>query len=287
MTGELNFGFLGFPTHEQAALSRILKIAGRSVPAHNVIDDISQSNLVLINGDARQIVRFFLKVRRDQKALIIGDDSHGSGLPLCKRPVRAMELVNVLRMALTAPVPSPNPVTENRGIFTPSVVEDVREMRFEAHSQLQSALQPTQQTEAAVAAISQRAQAAAALYDILVVDDSDVAALALSARLQKLQINVQEARSGEDALAKVGMHRFKLVFLDVMLGDMDGYTVCRAIKRKDYGYGGFAPTVVMLTSRGGTVDKIRGKLAGCDGDLTKPLGNDDFMRILRKHSLTA
>ena len=285
MTGELNFGFLGFPTHEQVALSRILKIAGRAVPSHNVVDDLAQSNLVLINGDARQIVRFFLKVRRDQRALIIGDDAHGSGFPLCKRPVRAMELVNTLRAALLAPEPDIS--AENRTVFAPSVLDNVREMGFTTRPQIfDHSLVPSAQTMNAIAAISERAHAAAA-YDILVVDDSDVAALALSARLTKLGVNVQEARSGEDALVKIGLHKFKLVFLDVMLGDMDGYTVCRAIKRKDYGHGGFAPAVVMLTSRGGTVDKIRGKLAGCDSYLTKPLGNDDFMRTLRKYSFTS
>jgi two-component system, cell cycle response regulator len=279
MTNELNFGFLGFPTHEQAALSRILKLAGRSVPAHSVVEDISRSNLVLINGDARQIVRFFLKVRRDQKALIIGPDAHGSGLPLCPRPVRAMELVNVLRLALNTPVPNP---PETRMIFTPSVVEDISHMNF-APATLEDNLQPSPAAEAALQALSDRAQANA-LHDVLVVDDSDIAALALSARLQKHHIMCQEARSGEDALAKMGAHHFKLVFLDVMLGDMDGYTVCRAIKRRDYG-GKKPPAVVMVTSRGGTVDKIRGKLSGCDGYLTKPLGAEDLLLTLKKYQL--
>jgi two-component system, cell cycle response regulator len=39
----------------------------------------------------------------------------------------------------------------------------------------------------------------------------------------------------------------------------------------------------MLTSRGGTIDKIRGTLAGCDAYLTKPLNETELIKVLAKH----
>jgi two-component system, cell cycle response regulator len=68
----------------------------------------------------------------------------------------------------------------------------------------------------------------------------------------------------------------------VMMEGLDGYQTCRAIKQRKYS-DGKPPVVVMLTSRGGTIDKIRGTLAGCDAYLTKPLNERDLIAVLAKH----
>jgi DNA-binding response OmpR family regulator len=78
---------------------------------------------------------------------------------------------------------------------------------------------------------------------------------------------------------------YKFVFLDVMMEGLDGYQTCRAIKQRKYS-DGKPPVVVMLTSRGGTIDKIRGTLAGCDAYLTKPLNEHDLIAVLAKHDRT-
>ena len=67
-----------------------------------------------------------------------------------------------------------------------------------------------------------------------------------------------------------------------MMEGLDGYQTCRAIKQRKYP-SGRAPVVVMLTSRGGSIDKIRGGLAGCDAYLTKPLNEVELLRVLSKH----
>jgi DNA-binding response OmpR family regulator len=67
-----------------------------------------------------------------------------------------------------------------------------------------------------------------------------------------------------------------------MMEGLDGYQTCRAIKQRKYS-DGKPPVVVMLTSRGGTIDKIRGTLAGCDAYLTKPLNERDLIAVLAKH----
>ena len=63
---------------------------------------------------------------------------------------------------------------------------------------------------------------------------------------------------------------------------LDGYQTCRAIKHRKYD-SGRSPIVVMLTSRGGSIDKIRGGLAGCDAYLTKPLNEVELLRVLSKY----
>jgi CheY-like chemotaxis protein len=117
---------------------------------------------------------------------------------------------------------------------------------------------------------------------ILVVDDSDVALKFIHNRLSAFGFNVDQCTSGEEALVRVSDGDYAFVFLDVMMVGLDGYQTCKAIKGRRYP-GGRAPAVVMLTSRGGTIDKVRGTFAGCDAYLTKPLDEVKMLKVLLKH----
>ena len=118
--------------------------------------------------------------------------------------------------------------------------------------------------------------------DILVVDDSVVALKFMQSRLTHYGFRAELAKSGEEALTRVSATKYKFVFLDVMMEGLDGYQTCRAIKQRKYA-SGKPPVVVMLTSRGGSIDKIRGGLAGCDAYLTKPLNEVELLKVLSKY----
>ncbi len=133
----------------------------------------------------------------------------------------------------------------------------------------------------AVAAASSISSGNAA--NVLIVDDSDIALKFMHSRLKHFGYESQLARSGEEALALVEQHDFQFVFLDVMMAGLDGYQTCRAIKLNK-GKRATVPVVVMLTSRGGTVDKIRGSMSGCDAFLTKPLNEQQLAMVLAKHA---
>jgi two-component system, cell cycle response regulator len=120
---------------------------------------------------------------------------------------------------------------------------------------------------------------------ILVVDDSDIALKFMRNRLTRFGFRTDLVNSGEEALGRMNVRPYKFVFLDVMMEGLDGYQTCRAIKQRKYAEGK-PPVVVMLTSRGGTIDKIRGTLAGCDAYLTKPLNERDLIAVLAKHDRT-
>ncbi len=123
---------------------------------------------------------------------------------------------------------------------------------------------------------------AADIDHILVVDDSDIALKFMRNRLSRFGFHADLVNSGEEALGRMNTRPYKFVFLDVMMEGLDGYQTCRAIKQRKYS-DGKPPVVVMLTSRGGTIDKIRGTLAGCDAYLTKPLNERDLIAVLAKH----
>lgn len=116
---------------------------------------------------------------------------------------------------------------------------------------------------------------------VLLVDDSDIALKYMQNRLRHFGYECELVRSGEEALAMVATHNYQFVFLDVMMAGLDGYQTCKAIKNNKARRGA-APVVVMLTSRGGTIDKIRGSMAGCDAYLTKPLNDKKLAAVLTK-----
>ena len=120
-------------------------------------------------------------------------------------------------------------------------------------------------------------------FRVLAVDDSPLMRTFLQNKLAPYGISPEFAASGEEALFKISKQHFDLIFLDVMLPGMDGYDVCKMIKKnKDNNL----MKVVMLTSKDKTFDKIRGTMAGCDGYLTKPVDEIKLRAIIERHTVT-
>jgi len=121
-------------------------------------------------------------------------------------------------------------------------------------------------------------------FRVLAVDDSPLMRTFLQNKLAPYGIQPEFAASGEEALFKISKQHFDLIFLDVMLPGMDGYDVCKMIKKnKDNAL----MKVVMLTSKDKTFDKIRGTMAGCDGYLTKPVDEMKLRAIIERHSVSS
>jgi CheY-like chemotaxis protein len=120
-------------------------------------------------------------------------------------------------------------------------------------------------------------------FRVLAVDDSPLMRTFLQNKLQPYGIQPEFASSGEEALFKISKNHFDMIFLDVMLPGMDGYDVCKMIKKnKDNNL----MKVVMLTSKDKTFDKIRGTMAGCDGYLTKPVDELKLRAIIERHTVS-
>ncbi len=129
---------------------------------------------------------------------------------------------------------------------------------------------------AVAAAAPSAAYAAAALAEppvrapqILVVDDSLAVRAHLRSLLEPRGFIVTDADSVEVALQTIARRAFDCVLMDVLMPDTDGYEGCRQLKSRLRGAN--AVPVVMLTSKGSPFDRLRGKMAGCDAYLTKPV----------------
>ena len=88
------------------------------------------------------------------------------------------------------------------------------------------------------------------------------------------------AEDGERAIELIAGERYDIVFLDVVLPGMDGYKICRTIKRDKRTKG---TPVIMLTGKSSPFDRVKGKLAGCDTYLTKPVDHATFQQVVRQY----
>ena len=103
---------------------------------------------------------------------------------------------------------------------------------------------------------------------VLVVDDILSNVKLLEARLTAEYFEVVTAFSGQEALDKIEQHEPDIVLLDVMMPGMDGFEVCRRIKKNPKS--AHVP-VVMVTALDRPTDRVAGLDAGADDFLTKPV----------------
>ncbi|MGZ5346774.1 MAG: response regulator transcription factor [Solirubrobacterales bacterium] len=111
---------------------------------------------------------------------------------------------------------------------------------------------------------------------ILVVEDELNIAELLAMALRYEGFEVKLVAGGQDALAQVESFRPRLLILDVMLPDLDGFELARRITA-----GGSGIPIVFLTARDTTEDKIRGLTLGGDDYMTKPFSVEELVARVR------
>jgi len=116
---------------------------------------------------------------------------------------------------------------------------------------------------------------------ILVVDDEKHIVELAKLYLENEGYTVEGAYDGQEALEKARSLKPALIVLDLMLPEVDGFEVCRRIRKK-----GDTP-ILMLTARSDDVDKIVGLELGADDYLTKPFNPRELVArvkaILRRY----
>ena len=100
--------------------------------------------------------------------------------------------------------------------------------------------------------------------NILVVDDEIEIADLIELYLTTNGYHVYKAYNGKDALKILEKRQISLAILDVMMPDIDGFTLCETI-RKQYNF-----PIIMVTAKVQKMDKITGLTKGADDYITKP-----------------
>jgi DNA-binding response OmpR family regulator len=114
---------------------------------------------------------------------------------------------------------------------------------------------------------------------ILIADDNENIREALTYLLEDEGYKLWMAKDGAEALREVRNVHPDILFLDIMMPEMNGYDVCRIIKNdpelsKTY--------VIMLTAKGQVAEQERGKEAGADEYIVKPFSPMEILTKIKK-----
>ncbi len=115
---------------------------------------------------------------------------------------------------------------------------------------------------------------------VLAVDDSQTVRRLISVSLERKGYRVVTAEDGMQALVKLAEHVPSLVLLDISMPKMDGYEVCKVIKRNSTLK--HVP-VLMLSGKDGIFDKLKGRIAGATDYISKPFDIAMLLHALDRH----
>jgi two-component system, cell cycle response regulator len=278
---------LGFTRFERATFESFFRLTSKRSPAYVPEDDPAAADFIVADADDEAVVRDIRKLKAMPRTLMLGAMA-GTRIGAAAQLPRPINLMLVMRALDTLPRVAVPPAAEQPAAAQPDVddvpalptLPDLPDVPDLPPRPVQApvAAAPADQAEPAEPTAS--SPPATKLDHILVVDDSDVALRFMALHLQRFGFQIHLVRSGHEAIDRVARQHFEFVFLDVMMEGLDGFQTCKAIKRSTYAGDRPPPTVVMVTSRGTAVDKLRGTMAGCDAYLTKPIEENALLKII-------
>jgi twitching motility two-component system response regulator PilG len=123
---------------------------------------------------------------------------------------------------------------------------------------------------------------------VMVIDDSGTITRAAEIYLagpkdKPTGIITKTVGDGFDAIPEIFKFQPHIIFLDVMMPRVEGFTICKAIKGNPALRG---IKVIMLTSKDGLFDRARGADAGADDYISKPFQKDKILAVVAQHAPT-
>ena len=115
------------------------------------------------------------------------------------------------------------------------------------------------------------------MHSVLLIDDDERLAELLARYFSSYELELTSATRPSDGLRLLTDKPFELVILDIMLPEMDGFEVCKRIRKNS------EIPIIMLTARGEVMDRIVGLELGADDYLPKPFEPREL--VARIHSI--
>jgi two-component system, cell cycle response regulator len=246
---------VGFGGREVKTLEMILKLTEKRTQKYCLHSKYqADCSILLINADERELCEKVLKKTNIKPYLFIGEMPGVREDLQISRPIRPSRLIDLLDHL--------NPRQKNA---SPS---QKIEIAFESTGIGSSQTNVTRMGDAG------------SRYHVLIVDDSRAVRQIISEKISEQGIATVAVPMGDIALHLLQQEKFDMVFLDVEMPEKDGFEVCKMIKSN-------ADTrslpVCMLTGKGSAINKIRGKISGCDDYLTKPVSLRDLFNVVQKY----
>jgi len=295
---------LGFEQRERRLLQNVLAISEHRSPEFKsyVRAANTHPHIVLINADLPEAMRSWEKYRdanqhharqaRLSAVFLSRGPVSGTGKYVLHRPILATRLFQLLEQV----------VTENHGYRSPlalaadesmvvlggdespkntpsTTVDPLNASAVAEFARARSPVAPAPPlpTPHASPGRSAAAPRPPGEFVALVVDDSLPVRIQMQSALKSLATHVDFAETGEQGLEFIEKRAYSIVFLDVILPGKDGYEICRRIKKHPLQQ---RTPVVMLTGNSSPADRVKGRLAGCDTYLMKPVKQSVFEQLV-------
>lgn len=114
---------------------------------------------------------------------------------------------------------------------------------------------------------------------ILVIEDERKLSMILKLLLEDDGFTTVRSYSGYEGLYKYVKEKPDLIILDIMLPGLDGYEVCREIRRE---WNDLKTPIIMLTCKGEDYDRIKGRVVGATKYMLKPYDGEDMLTQIRE-----
>lgn len=112
---------------------------------------------------------------------------------------------------------------------------------------------------------------------ILIVDDDELVLLSLRELLKSERYEVQTFSRGSEVLGKLDQEDFDLLILDIVMPEMDGFELCRQIRKNDRYK---KKPILFLTAKNQEEDRKRGQEVGADLFLSKPISPPELLTLI-------
>lgn len=273
---------LGFSDFERSALSSFFRLATARTPAYIQGAGVAESDFIIADADHPAALRAAMDTDRPEDTVYVGAQAPRDAWFRLPRPIEPTHIVREL-----------DAMVERRRAHTVALL-DINPPSAPSASEMKSIPAGSLPILPDLLPFEDDPIDGP---DVLVAEDSRIARRFMQLRLRKLGYRVHLASDGDEVLELITQHTFRLVFLDVGLGDaeaLDGFALCQHLKQHPDLVGDAAPRIVIVTGLSGATDRVRGTLAGCDAYLTKPVKEADLLKVLQtldpgfeRHSHTA
>ena len=268
-------GAYGIDTKDMLVLERIFKITEGRTRSYQVQDNKSEDSIdiAMVNVSSKDAIKQWGTENLDS-----------NGQPKCPtllvgkvRPKNDRFRFTQLPFFATRVLKSLDEITVEDLKYTPEItIDDVSNEELSNSDVTATAVGMSQQQVVAMVEKGGVVKGATKRA-VLVVDDSLPVRQALEMKLTLMDYQVELATNGQQAMDLIDENYYDSIFLDVIMPGVDGYEVCKKVKRNKKTK--HIP-VIMLTSKSSPFDKVKGKLAGCDSYLTKPVEHDEFQKVV-------
>jgi twitching motility two-component system response regulator PilG len=252
---------IGIPDNERQIIQNIFKLSSYRTRSYALTASAMDADILIVSEGAKSTVTQTIGPQSPNQSsppmiTVAGTEPANDPYSL-KRPFVATRVLSVL-----------DQVVSKELSFAPERV--ISDDNSPSHKTME-VFQDRSATEPAVMQPS---------YLALVVDDSLAVRKLMDLELRALSIHGDFAENGVQAFELIKNNDYDIIFLDVVLPDIDGYKICKTIKKDKTKK---RIPVLMLTGKSSAFDRVRGKFSGCDSYLTKPAQSDTLRKAVKQY----